>query len=49
MAAIGGWLFLGEVINPAKWFGVVIVASGVLLASGAFSAWIRSRLGVKAS
>lgn len=34
MAAIGGWIFLGEPISTAKAAGITIVALGVLLASG---------------
>ncbi len=36
LAALGGWMFLGETIGPIKGLGIVIVATGVALASGAF-------------
>jgi drug/metabolite transporter (DMT)-like permease len=35
LAAIGGLVFLGEPVSPAKWAGIVVVAAGVALASGA--------------
>lgn len=35
ISAIGGWMFLGEPITAAKWLGIVVVAFGVALASGA--------------
>jgi drug/metabolite transporter (DMT)-like permease len=38
MAAVGGWVFLGEQLGPAKAFGIAVVATGVLLASGAVRA-----------
>jgi drug/metabolite transporter (DMT)-like permease len=34
IAAIGGWMFLGEHLSVLKWTGIVIVACGVALASG---------------
>jgi drug/metabolite transporter (DMT)-like permease len=34
LAAIGGWIFLGEEVSQVKWIGIAIVAAGVLLASG---------------
>lgn len=37
LAAIGGWAFLGEPIGWAKATGIVIVATGVALASGVLS------------
>lgn len=35
ISAIGGWLFLAEPISGVKWIGILIVAGGVILASGA--------------
>ncbi|WP_316013062.1 DMT family transporter [Roseobacter sp. HKCCA0434] len=35
MAALGGWVFLGEPIGLVKSLGIAVVALGVLLASGA--------------
>ena len=35
LAALGGWVFLGEPIGPLKALGILIVSAGVLLASGA--------------
>lgn len=35
LAAVGGWAVLGEEVSALKWSGIVIVAAGVLLASGA--------------
>jgi drug/metabolite transporter (DMT)-like permease len=34
LAAVGGWVFLGEEVSQVKWIGIAIVAAGVLLASG---------------
>ena len=36
IGAIGGWLFLEEPITSTKWLGILIVGTGVILASGAF-------------
>ncbi|QPH53936.1 DMT family transporter [Pontivivens ytuae] len=48
MAAIGGWLFLGEPVGIVKSIGIAIVATGVLLASGAIAGrapWMPGRMG----
>ena len=37
MAALGGWYFLGENIDAAKGAGILVVAVGVALASGAIT------------
>lgn len=37
LAALGGWIFLGEPIGPVKAAGILVVALGVALASGALS------------
>lgn len=37
MAAFGGWVVLGEAIDPAKGIGIAVVALGVTFASGALS------------
>ena len=34
LAALGGWLFLGETLSASKAIGIMIVALGILLASG---------------
>ncbi len=49
MAAVGGWVFLGEEVSAVKWTGIAIVAAGVLLASGVLSPWISARAGVSPS
>lgn len=36
LAALGGWLVLGETIGPVKAAGILIVSAGVALASGVF-------------
>ncbi|QHQ34471.1 DMT family transporter [Algicella marina] len=45
LAALGGWLFLGEPIGLLKATGIAIVVAGVLLASGVFRA--RSTSGLR--
>lgn len=37
LAALGGWIFLGEPIGPVKAIGIAITSLGVALASGAFT------------
>jgi len=34
LAALGGWLFLGEALGPMKILGIGVVMAGILLASG---------------
>ena len=34
LAALGGWMFLGEPIGPLKATGILVVAAGIALASG---------------
>ncbi|MEM9431309.1 MAG: DMT family transporter [Pseudomonadota bacterium] len=38
LAALGGWVFLGEAIGPGKALGILVVVAGVVLASGQVSA-----------
>ncbi|MGB0497665.1 MAG: EamA family transporter [Rubricella sp.] len=45
LAALGGWVFLGEPIGWLKATGIALVAFGVLLASGAFDGRISGRVG----
>jgi len=33
LAAIAGWLFLGEIISNVRWFGITIIVFGVVLVS----------------
>ena len=37
LAALGGWVFLGEALGPLKAAGILVVVAGVVLASGSFS------------